>query len=211
MNPTRLLPLLALSALGALAACDDPTPPEAGSLTATEVADLSDAMVSQDFDGTSQAAQADLAPATDASASASPMTGTLEFTATWTCPLGGQIVVEGTHTREWDPAVGTGSSDLSLVKTHQACARPLGSTTITLDGDPNVTLDAHHAWQRRMRSGLQSLSLAGQLHWATADGREGTCIIDIQAAFDPETATRTVEGTFCNREVSITRTWSWNG
>ncbi len=204
MTTRRLLPVLALLAI---AACDDPTPPDAGRLTDPELANLSDAMVGDDFANTTAAAEIGVAPAATSTFSASPRSGTMDFTATWTCPLGGQISVAGTRTREWDFEAGTGSMDLSVTKTHLDCARQLPATTITLNGD--VALLAHHEWERHARRGAQTMSLDGELGWVTADGREGTCTIDVDAVYDPATATRTVSGTFCDREISITRSWSW--
>lgn len=207
----RLLPLLPLLSLGALPACDDAAAPGTGGLTADEVTALSDAMVDADFDLTGTVALAGLEAELDPQVSADPVTATTEFTVSRPCPVDGQVVVEGVHVRVWDRETHTGTSDLSLVKTHEACARTVGTVTITVQGQPNVALEAHHAWADGRRDGLQTLTMKGGIGWSTDDGREGACAIDVSATFDPEAHTRTVTGTFCNRVFERTTTWTGMG
>ena len=202
----RLIPALVVLAL---AACDDAAGPDAGDLSAAEVAALSDAMVDADFALTGDVAAADAA--TGLPVAAEPITATTEFTRTRTCPAGGQVVVEGSHVRVWDRDTHSGSSDLALTKTHQACARTVDAVTITLNGDPDVAVEAHHAWADGQRDGPQTLTMLGAVAWSADDGREGRCTIDVSAVFDPDTHTRTVTGTFCDRTFQRTTTWTGMG
>lgn len=198
---------LALLAILALGACDGATGPDDGALSDLEVTALSDAMVDADFALTAEAALAGETGAGDG-VLLDPITATTEFTTTRTCPAGGRVVVEGTHVRVRDPETHSGSSDLSLTKTHEACARVVRTVTITVNGDPNVAVAAHHAWADGRRDGPQTLTMEGALAWSTDDGREGRCTIDVSATFDPETRTRTVSGTFCQRTFERTTTWT---
>jgi hypothetical protein len=195
----------------ALAACDDTAGPEAGTLTAAEVDALSTDMVESDFILTG-----DVALAVDASEDAvgvAALTVTTEFAITMSCPLGGHVVAEGTRVRDFDRATHSGTIDLDMTKTHEACARTLRGrdVVVTLDGDPTIAITAHHAWENHERVGLQTMSMDGGFTWSTADGREGSCTVDVDVVYDPDTRTRTVTGTFCNRTLDISTTWESDG
>ena len=199
---------LAIVLVAAVAACDDAAGPGTG-LDAEELATLSDAMVAGDFAysaGVATAGQPD-----GATIALDPVTATGEFSGARPCPAGGQVLFEGTRTRTWDPDTQEGSADLAMTKTHQECAREVRSTVITLNGDPDIAVEAHHAWNAEGPVGLQTLSMHGAFTWSTDDGREGSCTVDIEASFDPETMTRTVAGTFCEHTWEETTTWSGGG
>jgi len=204
MYRKTLVPLLAALAL---AACEDTAGPESG-LSPAEVSALSEAMIDADYAVTGEVAAAD---AESDAVAFEPITATTTFTATRTCPAGGQVVREGTHIRVWDRATHTGYSDLSMTKTHQDCARIVGDVTLTVNGDPNIAVEAHHEWAEGQRHGLQTLDIEGALTWSTDDGREGACTIHLSASFDPDTRTRTVSGTFCDRAIERTTTWQMGG
>ena len=209
----RALTVLALAAV-ALAGCEDVLGTD-GDLTDDEVEGLADDIVATSFDVTGPDASAvDADRTVDAHiVAADPITSRTEFVTTRSCPAGGQLVVQGTREREWDRETRSGTSDLSLTKTHEDCARTLrrAHVTIALNGAPNVAVKAHHAWQNGHRVGLQTLSMEGRVDWETSDGRSGTCAIDVDAVFDPETHTRTVTGTICHRTIERTTTWNHQG
>lgn len=203
---SRIAPALVLLAL---AACDDGAGPDAADLTADEAVALSEAMADDDFAYAGGLAQAG-DPAGEGVA-LDPVTATTEFSGTRPCPVSGQVAVEGTRVRTWDPDTQAGTSDLSFTKTHQACARTVRGVVITVNGDPNIAVEAHHAWADGGWSGLQTLSIQGGFTWLTEDGREGRCAIAIEASYDPGTMTRTVSGTICDRTFERTTTWSTDG
>ena len=202
--------LIAILAVGGLTACQDAAG-TGGGLTADEVQALADGMIAGSFDATAQVSDADASTTAEGLALyVDPTTSHTEFTITRGCLLGGQVVLEGIRDREWDRATHSGSSDLSLTKTHQDCARPLRNTdvTVTLNGADHVMVEAHHQWADGRRSGLQTLSMDGAVAWETSDDRSGTCEIDLDVTFDPETHTRTVLGQVCHRTLDITTTWT---
>lgn len=205
--------LFTVLAVGTLTACQDVVGSSSG-LTADEVTELADAMIASSFDVTGQVAEADASETAETLAlSVDPITSHTEFTMTRSCLLGGQVVLEGTRDREWDRATHSGFSDLALTKTHQDCSRPLrgADVSVTLNGAEYVAVDAHHEWANGRRSGLQTLSLEGAVDWVTSDERSGTCVVDLDVTFDPETHTRTVKGQVCNRTFDITTTWQHHG
>lgn len=202
--------LTTLLAAVTVVACQDVVGAD-GDLSGAEVNELAESMIAASFDASSQVAEADASVAEEGLALyQDPITSHTEFTVTRSCVLGGQVVLEGTRDREWDRATHTGFSDLSMTKTHQDCARPFRRTdaVVTLNGAPNIAVEAHHEWAGGHRYGLQTLSLDGAIDWATADGREGTCVVDLDVTFDPDTHTRTVVGQVCNRTIDATTTWS---
>lgn len=215
MNMRKILPFLAVAVV---AACSDSVG-NAGDLTDAEVGELTEVLVTSTFDATSEVATAEstessLADPDGLALQAMGGSSSTEFTRTRTCPLGGQVVIAGTREREWDREAGTGSMTMELTRSHDDCARPFESTgesatVITVNGD--VTGTAYHEWAMGERRGLQTMTMAGELTWETDDGRAGTCVIDITASFDPETHTRTVTGTFCDREIDRTSAWQHGG
>jgi len=213
MNTRKILPFLAVAVA---AACSDGVG-IAGGLTGAEIGELSDAIVSSTFDVTTEVATSETSlAAADGPTLLGIMDGSAstEFTRTRSCPLGGQVVITGTREREWDREAGTGSMTMELTRSHEDCARPFdstedGATVITLNGA--VAATATHEWQMGERHGLQTMTMAGELAWETDDGRSGTCVIDVTASFDPETHTRTVTGTFCDREIDRSSAWQHGG
>lgn len=198
------LGVLALVAMVTVAGCDDPASVDGG-LTTEEAIGLSTAMAEDGFVVTG-----DMPGADDAAGAVvyDPVTSTTQFTTTRTCPAGGVFVVAGTRTRTWDRDTRSGTADVDLTKTHEDCARVMGDVLFTLNGDPDIAVEAHHAWENGTRSGLQTLSMQGAFTWAADDGREGRCEVDVEAEFDPETNTRTVAGTVCNRTFERKTTWT---
>jgi hypothetical protein len=207
---TRIaLPLLVAVALSA---CDDTTASSGDQLSDAEVTVLSENLVTTAFDATTSVAtaDADVAQLDGATIAGDAVSSTLEFTRTVSCPLGGQVVLEGIRTREWDFDTWSGYMDFELTKTHESCVRPAREAedvSITLDGAPDVLVSVHHEWADGQRTGIQSMSLLGAIDWVTSDGRSGTCEIDVEASFDPETHTRTVTGTVCDHAVAWSRQW----
>jgi hypothetical protein len=201
-------PLVAIPIVLALAACQDSAGPDANALTREEVSGLAESVVGSTFDLTTDGRDIDTTPPDHGLLPA--ITTTVNLTIPVPCGRGGQAVFDGSRVRVWDFEVGSRTDDFTATNHYEGCARSYdrseeGPVEITLDGD--VEIGAHHAWLRWEWEGLQTLDIEGSLDWATDDGRDGNCPIDIEARFDPETRTRTVEGTFCDTDVSSTTTW----
>lgn len=144
-------------------------------------------------------------------------TDEVTFTRTRTCALGGEVVVEGTLTREWVAETRHVTVDVAATKTHADCTFPVRSDadtdtgdpiTITLNGNPDIAITAHREREMGYFVGLQTMSHVGSIAWEKSDGTSGTCDIDIQAVIDPDAQTRTVTGSVCGRTFS--RSWSWD-
>jgi len=52
----------------------------------------------------------------------------------------------------------------------------------------------------------QTQSHVGSITWTRTGAAPVTCAIDVTSSFDPATHTVTVKGTFCGRNIDVTRT-----
>ena len=199
--------LIPLAAVLALAACDKGvTDAGTSSLTADDVQALASATGDQDgafLDG--------FAGPSFNKVAAGPQfatTVTTTFTRTRTCPAGGDVKLEGTVTHTADPATQSGSTAFNATRTENACvlAGPNGGT-ITITGNPNTKLTATQSVTNGVR-GVRTATKVGSFNWSRGNGKSGTCNVNVTATWDPATHTLHVAGTFCNRTVDVTRTWT---
>ena len=202
MRNHTLIAALALAV--AAGGCEEAFGPS-GQLAPDEVVELSDALIQE---GLTETADTSTAGTLTDGVALDVITSSTEFTWVHSCPLGGEVTMTGTRSRTRDSETRTGTLDVSATRTFVDCARPLvDSTVITLNGE--VTLTAHREWQAGSWHGAQELTLSGSVSWVTDDDRSGTCVIDVEASFDPATHTRTVTGTVCGEDVGAFRGWTF--
>ena len=134
-------------------------------------------------------------------------TTTTEFSRTRQCPAGGTSTFAGTHTVTRDPETRNGSTSLSAARTDAACTMNArrGGGTISITTTPNVAVTSNQSWTNG-QPGTRTTTHKGSFTWTRSGGRTGTCTVDLTATFTPATRTYTLNGTFCNRTVSVTRT-----
>jgi hypothetical protein len=200
----RWLPGLLVVSLAA-AACADSTGVKGG-LTADESNDLAGIMADDAFGASSTLALASLGTATGEITPATVITTT--FHDTVSCRLGGEVAIDGTRVRDWDRTTQTGTMDMDLTRTQLSCVREVRTRQITVDGNPNIHVVVHHNRVDGAWSGLQTMTMQGGFTWTAADGASGDCTVDLSASYDPDTHTRSITGTFCNRTIDRTTTWS---
>jgi len=200
-------PLLsALTVIAALAACDaaSPTGGADAALTQAEALELAsawDAVGAGVMDGYGGPSQA-LVPGGPAEAAA-----TIQFTSTRACPAGGTAVLQGSREVTRD-GQGNGSVALDAARTDAACAFPArrGEGTVTITTTPSVQVSARQAWADG-RPGVRTSTQKGSFNWSrTPSGASGSCTVDLAATWTPATRTYTLQGTFCDRTVNVTRT-----
>jgi hypothetical protein len=201
---TRWMPGLLVVSLAA-AACADSTGVNNG-LTADESSDLAGVMANDAFAESSTMALASVSTTTGEIAPAAVITVT--FHDTVSCALGGDVAIDGTRVRNWDRTTQTGTMDMDMTRTQEACVRSVRNRQITVDGNPNLHVVVHHNRVDGAWSGLQTMTMQGGFTWTAADGASGDCSVDLSASYDPDTHTRTLTGTFCNRTINHTTTWS---
>lgn len=202
-------PLLsaALCAL-ALAACDggsptgggDPAMDRSEAQNAAATWDEVGAMMMDAFVGPSFSA----APAAGEPSFA---TVTTEFTRTRQCPVSGTATLQGTRTVNHDPANNSGSMQMTATRTDAACTMNArrGGGTISITTTPNVQVTASQSWSGG-QPGTRTATHKGSFNWSRSTGQSGSCTVDLTATFTPATRTYTLNGTFCNHTVSVTRT-----
>lgn len=205
MQRTPLLTATLLAA--ALAACDgSPTGESSAALTTAEAE-----LVAGDWDEISAAVMDGFGgPAASLSPTGAPAqaTVTTTFTRTRQCPAGGTATVQGTHTVTHDPATGSGSAQLAATRTDAACTfnvRRGGGGTLSITTTPNVQITSQQAWSGG-QMGVRTATQQGSFDWTRSTGASGSCTVDLVATWTPATRTYTLDGTFCNREVHVTRT-----
>jgi hypothetical protein len=205
MPRTNLLSVLVAAA--ALAACDGPSPTggaEAG-LTQAEAQELASAWdevgagVMDGFGGPSESVLPGDGPAR--------ATVTIQFNSTRACPQGGTATVQGSREVTRD-GQGSGSVQLAATRTDAACTFQArrGTGTLTLTTTPSVQLTSRQTWTNG-QPGTRTSTQKGSFDWSrSANGATGSCTVDLTATWTPATRTYTLDGTFCDRTVSVTRT-----
>lgn len=200
--------LLPVFVLAALAACDggSPTGGDDAAITSDEAA-----LVAGDWDEISAAVMDGFGgPAASALPAGGPSFATLttQFTRTRQCPVSGTATVQGTRTVTHDPATGNGSAQLTATRTDAACTlnvRRQGGGTLTISTTPSVQITSNQTWTAG-QPGVRTATQKGSFTWTRSTGASGSCTVDLTATWTPATHTYTLNGTFCNRTVSVTRT-----
>jgi hypothetical protein len=205
MNRKLLLPGV-LAAMLALGACDQ-------GVTGPAASDLSDddvrALASETGDQDGAFLDGFAAPSFDLLSSGPRFatTVTTTFTRTRNCPQGGTVTLAGTSTQTGDPATHSGSSVFSATRTENACVIGRDGGTITINGNPNTQLNSNQSWTNGVR-GVRTATKVGSFTWTRSNGKSGTCNVNVTATWTPATHTLHIVGTFCNRAVDVTRTWT---
>jgi hypothetical protein len=196
----------ALAAL-ALAACDGGSPTDGGD-PAMDRAEAQNAAATWDEVGAFMmdgfvGPTFNVAPVGDASFA----TVTTEFTRTRNCPVSGTATLQGTRTVTHDPATNNGGMQMTATRTDAACTMNArrGGGTISISTTPSVQVTASQTWTAG-QPGTRTATHKGSFSWTRSTGQSGSCAVDLTATFTPATRTYTLNGTFCNHTVSVTRT-----
>lgn len=180
----RRVGLIAGLAWIAVAGCQNadvaaPDPGEGpGTLTAAEIAALSDFMMNGAFDGW------DFGEAGGGGGGASLLSGapiTIDYAVTVAndCPAGGTLSVSGAITGTIDDQTFAGALDLGLTTSASACAFVHEQTMMTVDTDPDLVLDGSFAFDQGQLVGEAVFTYLGTVMWTTDDGRSGSCTYDV--------------------------------
>ena len=199
-----------LLAAAVLAACGESatgTSSEDNALSAAEARSLAAQLGAQDAAVLGGFGTPAFSLSADGSAPAAA-TSTTEFTRTRTCPAGGSVTVQGTRVHTGDRATRTASHQFTATRTENACAfAARNGGTMTINGNPNTQLTASHAVTDGV-PGVGTATKKGSFTWTRSGGASGTCAVDLTQTWDPATRTYTLKGTFCNRTIDLTQTWT---
>ena len=194
------------SAALVLAACSDDgsMEPTGDRLTRAEASVIANNVTAN----SDQTAAMPQATTVDASVVSSiPLNFTRELELNIVCPAGGNLQQKWTVTASIDAEAGDFSLDVVGFQKHLACAYVHEGLTITVDGDPDIDMEAHVATEDHHPT-EHTLEINGAFKWTASDGRSGTCPISLDAVTDFGARRRTVEGTVCGHTISETTTWS---
>ena len=134
------------------------------------------------------------------------VTQDITFSRSRSCPLGGDVSVQGTIHRTWNEETRVMEAEASGSRTRNECTFARDELTITVNG--SASWDASRRRVDGVPDGLQTTHYYGSWHAARSDGEERSCDFEITIVRDPSTQTRTVDGTICGTEVHRSVTWS---
>ncbi|MFL5583722.1 MAG: hypothetical protein ACJ78K_02565 [Gemmatimonadaceae bacterium] len=207
-------PLLLCSAAALLvgaAACDSSTEPSASRLSQSEAAQLA-----ADIDDASANAFGNFLLGASFSVSTAPGSNSevtvptpisREFSFKSNCPRGGDVTIAGSTTGTADRSAGNLSLETNATRTDAACAfEAKDGSIITLTGNPNIAYHSTFNFVAWRPSGLQTQTHNGSFNWTRGTTASGTCGVDLTSVYDPSKRSVTVSGTFCGRNISVTRT-----
>ena len=113
--------------------------------------------------------------------------------------------VEGRIVRSFDPDTGVMEAESSGSRTRTDCTFTHGAMSVTINGVAQ--------WEKTRRrvdgfpDGLQTSHYYGSSNAVRSDGNERSCEFDFTVVRDPETQTRTVDGTFCGGRIRHGMGW----
>lgn len=201
----RFSSLVLFASLFVLAACadsDDPAgvpDPVAGlNMTAVEAAALAEVFAGEAFGSImGQVPEG-------GGAAAAPVPFDVQVSVTAPCPLGGEVAFQGAVEGELDLEAESISVSFTASQIHASCAVDVEGVTVTVSGNPGLNLSSQLNVAGNPPQGTHSATLTGGFTWSAADGREGTCDIDVSTTMDVGTETGSASGTICGHALEVT-------
>lgn len=141
-------------------------------------------------------------------AAAEPRTFTQDVQVTAPCPLGGTADVTWHMSMTADAATGSLAIDANGTHKPAGCMYKHDATTLTVNGDPGLSFEAHLAFANQQPTAPIVVKLNGAFNWAADDGRSGTCSVNYQETTDLVAKSRTRDGTVCGYTIKETLTWT---
>jgi hypothetical protein len=136
-----------------------------------------------------------------------PALVTTTFTRSGACPRGGTATVSGTRLVDGDRDAGTLTVRLTASRVDDACAFPVRrGGTLTVTTTPSIELAAEQTFTRDAGPGVRTATQRGSFAWSHSGGASGTCEVALTATWDPAAGSYALTGTFCGRDVQVTRT-----
>jgi len=211
MMRNAILLTAVLAALALVAGCNDgsisPTsggePLAAASLA--EVALQSDLVTEQVLDA--ELASMGAATTDKSGGGSGVVTQDVTFSRTRSCPGDGQFHLEGQIHRTFDHDTRVMEAESSGLRTRTDCTFSHGEYMVTVNG--TAEWDAFRRRIDGVPDGLQTTRYFGSKSAVRSDGQERSCEFDVTVVRDPETHTRTLDGTICGTEVHRSVTWSF--
>ncbi len=142
-----------------------------------------------------------------------PSTDILEHSGSFSfsgeCDLGGTAGITGTGSYRFDTEAPTIDVGLDATATYSACR-------FESDDDVEIALTGAVVFGASRHAGVALVSgtqsYAGSLEYDMSNGKQGTCLIDIEADFSLQqgAASRSITGSVCSQSVDVTQSWTAN-
>lgn len=203
----RLTPLAGLLAVAA-GCSDGATGPDAGGLTREEAVQLATGISETSSDALGVPSASNSTAASLSVAPGDPLSVSRRIDVEAPCPLGGTVAIEGTFDFSVDGETQSGSLETEATMVHRDCGVRLEEGSLTLNGEPDLTVASEFAWAGGEQTTPLRVTQAGSIAWARDTGETGTCEVSLVAVTDLVARRRTVEGTFCGFRVAEETTWS---
>jgi hypothetical protein len=210
----KWMTLVALLALvGLIAGCsDDTVDPQTTELSSSELDDLAaialatDEMTVEEFNAELDAMEITRSSSAAGGEIEEPIVTERSFSRSRPCPGEGTFHVEGNIVRSYWPEAAVLEAEATGSRTRTDCVFPRGELTVTVNSNSNW--DIFRRRVERRPDGPQASDYFGSFSFVRSDGQERSCEFEIHVVRDPETGTRTVEGTTCDTAFSRTVPWS---
>jgi hypothetical protein len=190
------------------AACDESATDATGdSLSRAEAFAIASAVAEVSADASDRGIEEGSASA-GLTVAAEPKTISFDHTSSHPCPTAGRITVGLEAVLVWDRETNAAELDANGSLTHDACAFPHEGLTLTVTGNPSLTVTSHAATSGGRPSEPWTSEAGGTFSWSASDGRSGTCGIDVGTVTDFDARSRTVQGEVCGHSVDQTITWN---
>ena len=200
MKMQRFLGTLAIVSF--LAACSDGgvSPTEGDPLTELESEALAGELLEGAFSGmtaglTGQGTQSP-------SLSQVPVSFSLDITHVESCEGSGTIDLAVSMSGTIDDVTGEGDLSLDIVETMNDCVVTVETVVFTVNGNPNITMTGDFTMSGQDISG--TFGFNGGFSYTAADGRQGSCGVDVDIVFSPTSLSYT--GTVCNTTIDFQAT-----
>lgn len=144
------------------------------------------------------------APAGSSGESDTPLGGSILFSRTRACDLGGAATLAGRARRNFDPDSRELTVDVSMTIVHDSCVVRSARRTLTLTGSPGLDVEAGYRQLEGRLDGPQRATVQGDVEWRTESRRTGSCRISVETVLDPARATLSVRGEACGFSVDRT-------
>ncbi|MCH7717414.1 MAG: hypothetical protein IH876_14880 [Gemmatimonadetes bacterium] len=196
----------ALLATGLALGCSDSAGPDNDTLSDGEVSQVSAqvfavtmAALNSPTTNGSPVLASSLASSVEAANGLASVPINFQYSSTHSCPVGGRAGANGSLTGSIDNQTGDGVLWLQIVFTYTDCAFSVGTRSVTINGNPSLTLNGTFTFLGGQPATQQTLSLSGALSTSVIP----FCAISL--TFTVVTAgngTSTVSGTVCGRQVN---------
>jgi hypothetical protein len=200
MKMQRFLGTLAIVSF--LAACSDGgvSPTEGDPLTDLESEALAGELLEGAFSGMSAglSGQGTQSP----NLSQVPISFSLDISHVESCEGSGTINLSVSMSGTIDDQTGEGDLALEIVETMNDCVVTAEGVVFTVNGNPNITMTGDFTMSGESISG--TFAFNGGFSYSAADGRVGSCGVDVDIVFSPTSLS--FSGTVCNTTVNYEAT-----